>query len=108
MIGIAIICITLVAKIISIIGTYKNPSMKKKEQEVDVLKALLAKLQKYGRNVDHHSDQISLSNGSSGDQKRKGHNTANTKREVCSLMFNGRTQLLLPPTLNVAFRSFKL
>ena len=62
--------------------------MKKKEQEVDVLKALLAKLQKYGRNVDHHSDQISLSNGSSGDQKRKGHNTANTKREVCSLMFN--------------------
>ena len=50
---------------------------------MEVLKALLAKLQKYGKNVDHDhpdfSDQISHS---SGDQKRKGQNKANTKREV--------------------------
>ena len=55
--------------------------IQKKDQEVDVLKALLAKLQKYGRNVDD-VDQISLLNGS-GDQKHKEHGTkANTKREV--------------------------
>ena len=60
--------------------------LQKKEQEVEVLKALLAKLQKYGKIVDHDhpdfSDQISHS---SGDQKRKGHNKANTKREVWKL-----------------------
>ena len=65
-------------------GTYNNnSSVQKKEEEAEVLKALLAKLQKYGKNVDHDhldfSDQISHS---SGDQKRKGHNKANTKREV--------------------------
>ena len=59
--------------------------IQKKDQEVDVLKALLAKLQKYGRNVDDDADivdQISLLNGG-GDQKHKAHSTkANTKREV--------------------------
>ena len=39
-------------------GSYKKFSLQKKEQEVDVLKALLAKLQKYGRNVDH--DRVSV------------------------------------------------
>ena len=60
--------------------------LQKKDQEVDVLKALLAKLQKYGRNVDDDADivdQISLLNGGGGDQKHKAHSTkANTKREV--------------------------
>ena len=55
---------------------------------MEVLKALLAKLQKYGRNVNDPAvdivHQISLSDGSSAEQKRKGHNRANTKREVCN------------------------
>ena len=53
---------------------------------MEVLKALLAKLQKYGRNVNGPAqDQISLSDGSSAEQKRKGHHKANAKREVWNL-----------------------